>query len=360
MSYRLDEHLLKLTDRRGRITEAEAARCLGFLSQGTLKYHMFTAQKELAAAGLLPTISEKGGYHQHRMYPRSIHEWWRAAEPICRVVGRAALTARRVQISVEHDEISAFFRLYNKHKKQEVCVRLDEDDVHFVNDWPAAWHVNFEGYIMAKSKTCPCAYLHRVIMEVDHIDGNPANNRKCNLRIVNDQEQGQNVKHLGETGIRGVYWERAHRSFRVYVNGTFHGLFTSSEEAYKAATTGRAQAFTHANEVRHTPTVEQFAKLDAECLQNRAKNHMLHIRKTSNDALSEREAGRIFCGKAYYFYGLRKHMKNLGLPDTDFPPATSNASGNRSWRMYPNTFAELAIISENAKAHIANYTRSLP
>lgn len=55
-------------------------------------------------------------------------------------------------------------------------------------------------------------YLHRMIMEpkpneqVDHVDGDPFNNRRANLRLVTNQ-QNQMARHVAvsSTGYKGVY-----------------------------------------------------------------------------------------------------------------------------------------------------------
>jgi len=55
-------------------------------------------------------------------------------------------------------------------------------------------------------------YLHRLIMnpkkgqQIDHIDGNPFNNKRSNLRVVtNQQNQMARHKAVGISGHKGVY-----------------------------------------------------------------------------------------------------------------------------------------------------------
>ena len=59
-------------------------------------------------------------------------------------------------------------------------------------------------------------YLHRVILDaekgstVDHIDGNPLNNTRENLRIVTPTENRQNgAKRTGASTFKGVSWYKA-------------------------------------------------------------------------------------------------------------------------------------------------------
>jgi hypothetical protein len=79
-----------------------------------------------------------------------------------------------------------------------------------------------DGYIITKS--C-CLRLHRLIMdcpndkEVDHIDHNPSNNRKINLRIVTSQQNkfNQNVKTNNTSGVKGVSWSKERRKWETYI-----------------------------------------------------------------------------------------------------------------------------------------------
>lgn len=61
-------------------------------------------------------------------------------------------------------------------------------------------------------------YLHRVIlnappgMDVDHINGDPDDNRRCNLRLATrSQNLARKLTTPGPSGYRGVWWSK-HRS----------------------------------------------------------------------------------------------------------------------------------------------------
>lgn len=105
--------------------------------------------------------------------------------------------------------------------------------------------------------------LHRILaglpvgdkMQVDHIDGNPLNNRRENLRIVTYAQNMQNKKPWGKTGHRGISFDEKKKLYRVQVvlNGVKHsgGRHKSLDDAVKAAAELRARLHTHNNEDRN-------------------------------------------------------------------------------------------------------------
>jgi hypothetical protein len=89
--------------------------------------------------------------------------------------------------------------------------------------------------------------LHRLIMycprnlTVDHIDGNPLNNRKSNLRLATTSENASNRRKApNKTGYIGVQFVGSCRRnpWRVYVahkmKKTFLGYFPTAEVAARA------------------------------------------------------------------------------------------------------------------------------
>lgn len=128
------------------------------------------------------------------------------------------------------------------------------DDADY--EWLAvfAWHLDQKGYAKTGIRCSDCKSghsslkMHRMIMglergdlrEIDHRDGNPANNQRYNLRICNS---GQNQKNKGRvsfnsSGYKGVSWYPARGKWhaRIKVDGKcIHlGLFESAEDAHKA------------------------------------------------------------------------------------------------------------------------------
>lgn len=89
--------------------------------------------------------------------------------------------------------------------------------------------------------------LHRYLMKalpgqiVDHINGNPLDNRKANLRFVTAQQNGMNRGNtVGRKLPKGVYIRKANKH-RPYIAGIRHqglyvnlGAFSTVEEASNA------------------------------------------------------------------------------------------------------------------------------
>lgn len=117
------------------------------------------------------------------------------------------------------------------------------------------WHVGIDGRL----------YLaHRLIWlmvhgywpeQVDHIDGNPANNALTNLRACSHSENHQNrsISPLNTSGVPGVRWDKSCRKWRATIKVNrerIHlGLFDSIDAA--------GDAYRQAKQKHHTfqPTV---------------------------------------------------------------------------------------------------------
>jgi len=75
---------------------------------------------------------------------------------------------------------------------------------------------------------------------VDHIDGNPYNNKSTNLRLASRHQNSCNrKKHSNNTsGLKGVSWHKAVKKWQAYISTEnkriFLGYFNSKEEAYAA------------------------------------------------------------------------------------------------------------------------------
>jgi len=77
--------------------------------------------------------------------------------------------------------------------------------------------------------------------EVDHIDCNPNNNKRDNLRLVTSSQNSYNIRisSKNKSGVKGVHWNKATNSYRVRfrVDSKFKhfGMFKTIEEAESVA-----------------------------------------------------------------------------------------------------------------------------
>jgi hypothetical protein len=85
-------------------------------------------------------------------------------------------------------------------------------------------------------------YVHGVwpAEQLDHIDGDGANNRIANLRQATNSENNRNrkVRYDSASGCKGVNFHKGNRKWRAHIrlNGRQKhlGYFSSAEEAYAA------------------------------------------------------------------------------------------------------------------------------
>lgn len=127
---------------------------------------------------------------------------------------------------------------------------LVDDDCGYLRNW--SWNSDKCGYARRKVKDPNGKWMtllmHREIMgnpngkQVDHIDGNPRNNQRSNLRICKHGDNMKNVKRNSRnaSGYKGVY-RHINTTSRVWVSEitsdgvrTFLGMFETPEAAARA------------------------------------------------------------------------------------------------------------------------------
>lgn len=124
---------------------------------------------------------------------------------------------------------------------------VDDSDFALV---AGAWYLHDSGYaVRPASGGAPTIYMHRLIlglapgdgMHADHINCNPLDNRRSNLRAVTCAVNAQNraQRSFGTSRFRGVYFHRGRGRWlaRVMLNYRHHylGYFDDEVEAAKVA-----------------------------------------------------------------------------------------------------------------------------
>lgn len=142
---------------------------------------------------------------------------------------------------------------------------VNDSDYETLNNY--TWHLGNNGYVktfVGGRKNLKCLLMHRLIMnppddhEVDHISGDPLDNRRENLRIVTRSQNARNLRRHKQFSSRfkGVGWN-ARRSIwevKLTLNGRsiYSGQFTSELEAahaYNAAAIKHFGEFASLNEI---------------------------------------------------------------------------------------------------------------
>lgn len=98
-------------------------------------------------------------------------------------------------------------------KNDEILV--DKNDVDFVKQH--SWYVSTRGYAYTRLQDSKkCISMHRLLMnpdnelQVDHINQNKLDNRRFNLRIVDNRENHRNMplSKANKSGVVGVHFNK--------------------------------------------------------------------------------------------------------------------------------------------------------
>lgn len=138
----------------------------------------------------------------------------------------------------------AYIVLYNKSSEEVARTVIDENSVEMIKDYK--WCLDGKGYVITTINN-KNIYLHRFLLNcndvdkvVDHIDGNPLNNKKSNLRIVTQKENRMNnsLEGHGSSKRVGVCYCKREKKWRATIQKDYKvyylGYFHTEEEAIKA------------------------------------------------------------------------------------------------------------------------------
>ena len=118
---------------------------------------------------------------------------------------------------------------------------IDDCDFDTINS--LKWYCTNAGYAVHDNPE-RTILMHRIILdapeglEVDHIDGNPLNNQRNNLRLATHQENIRHRANLNKnnsSGVTGVSWFKRDKKWRarIFVDGKeiSLGLFNDKHDA---------------------------------------------------------------------------------------------------------------------------------
>lgn len=138
-----------------------------------------------------------------------------------------------------HDDYAEII-LYNRNCEETARALIDLDDVNKIKNYK--WCLDHYSYVCSQS----CSRMHRLIMDcpedmvIDHINHNPLDNRKSNLRICTQHENMMNNSKRNDntSGVIGVSFNRRRNKWVaqiMYNKKHIHlGCFNTKEEAAEA------------------------------------------------------------------------------------------------------------------------------
>lgn len=138
---------------------------------------------------------------------------------------------------------------------QDKVALVDDEDFEYLSQWKwSAYKAkNNKFYAHRKEFGNKTVIMHRLIMkakgrevQIDHINNNGLDNRRCNLRLATNSQNGFNkkVRRDSGTGIKGAFYVGQNREkpyvARITINGKRKHLgyfYTAQQagEAYKNA-----------------------------------------------------------------------------------------------------------------------------
>ena len=118
---------------------------------------------------------------------------------------------------------------------------IDKEDLTFVQKY--RWSVSSDGYVLGVDAKGKKVKLHRLLAHakeyevVDHINGNPSDCRRSNLRVTTQYHNTFNSRLpiSSTTGYKGVCWDKRRKRYMAHIhpNGKmiFLGYYDDIKEA---------------------------------------------------------------------------------------------------------------------------------
>lgn len=125
---------------------------------------------------------------------------------------------------------------------------IDTEDYEKVSQF--YWYVDKKGYVVT-TVDGKVKKLHRFIMDiserkiqVDHINHQKLDNRKCNLRIVNNSKNQMNRSLMSnnKSGVTGVVWHKRDNIWEAYITVDYKRIYLGRFEKFEDAVKARKEA----------------------------------------------------------------------------------------------------------------------
>lgn len=124
-------------------------------------------------------------------------------------------------------------------------ILLDNEDKYLLDRYK--WHLK-DGKYLRTSINGIGHYMHHIILNsrklIDHIDRNPLNNMKSNLRFATKSTNAMNTRipSNNTSGIKGVSWNNKSKKWVTYININKKRLILGYFKEIKDAAIKRAEA----------------------------------------------------------------------------------------------------------------------
>ncbi len=141
----------------------------------------------------------------------------------------------------------------SKKYGRQVVLLDDEDYDRVINEkysLSVTWDKTIHNFYVAFTKNPnknSSRLLHRYILNppkgltVDHINRNPLDNRKCNLRICSQFENNQNQSH-NISGKVGVCWSNSDKRYVAYIKVNRKQIHLGQYKLFEDAVKARQEA----------------------------------------------------------------------------------------------------------------------
>ncbi|MFA5397501.1 MAG: AP2 domain-containing protein [Methanogenium sp.] len=154
-----------------------------------------------------------------------------------RKFGKIVRTTRDSNEYVIKNDV-CFIKLYDSsNKEREEKAVIDKEDYAKIKEY--RWCFFPGGYVWNNANK---TFLHNVLMgskNIDHINGDGLDNRKCNLRLANQSQNNMNkrLSKCNSSGFKGVHYDKQSGKWIVQIRKerklAFKASVHSKEEAAK-------------------------------------------------------------------------------------------------------------------------------